>query len=47
VDDLPLENSRRVLALARIGSLVTATPFPLNVHARFAGLCLQNRIGSG
>jgi integrase len=47
VDDLPRKNSRRVLAPSPIGSPLTATPFPLNVHARFAGLCLHNRIGSG
>jgi hypothetical protein len=47
MDDLPLENTRPEFLLDPIGSPLTATPFSLNVHARFAGLWLQNRIGSG
>ena len=44
--DLPPQNSRRVFSAVPIGSDFIAPPLPFNVHARFAGVCLQNRVGS-
>jgi hypothetical protein len=41
------KNSRQGLSPSPIGSLFIARPWPLNVHAGFEGMRLQNCIGSG
>jgi hypothetical protein len=41
----PPKNPRRGFSRLPIGSPFTAEPWPLNKHARFAGLRPQNRVG--